>query len=260
MVNVEDRRKQRLQFLHELFRLTNGDENVSVNMYRIGKTYNFDNDTTLNCVQYLEGEGLLRSQALGGRLSGLVGIKHAGVKEVEEALTNRKRSTKYFPPAEAVHIINEINVQSMNLTNSQFVQGGSENVFGKNIVVGSGTIGVSEAQPEKLSNDYMQSLKLFSETINELVKGVRIPEEEIKSINESITDLANDIKVIRQGKENEIGYVKKRVIESKTATLIEKVMNVLPKAAETAAAFTPLAPFSNLIGKGVQEIVNAIKT
>jgi hypothetical protein len=37
------------------------------------------------------------------------------------------------------------------------------------------------------------------------------------------------------------------------------VLTVLPEAAETAATFTPLAPFSKLIGKGVQGIVDAIK-
>ena len=33
----------------------------------------------------------------------------------------------------------------------------------------------------------------------------------------------------------------------------------LPQAADTAATFTPLAPFSKLIGKGMQEMVNAIQ-
>lgn len=71
--------------------------------------------------------------------------------------------------------------------------------------------------------------------------------------------LANEVKDIKPGKEKEIDYVKQTVVESKTATLIQKVLNVLPQAAETAATFTPLAPFSKLIGKGIQGIVDAIK-
>jgi hypothetical protein len=117
MTTVEDKKKQRLQFLHELYRLTNGNENASANMYEIGKIYNFDNETTQICVQYLEGEGLVKSQALGGRIGGLIAITHLGVKEVEQALSNPQSSTKYFPPASAVHIIN---VQTM--TNSQIIQ------------------------------------------------------------------------------------------------------------------------------------------
>jgi len=49
--------------------------------------------------------------------------------------------------------------------------------------------------------------------------------------------------------------VKQTNIEAKTASVIQKVLNVLPQAAETAATFRPLAP----IGKGMQEIVNAIQ-
>jgi hypothetical protein len=64
---------------------------------------------------------------------------------------------------------------------------------------------------------------------------------------------------ISPGKEKEIDYVKQTNIEAKTGSLIQKVLNVLPQAAETAATFTPLAPFSKLIGKSVQEIVNAIR-
>jgi len=256
MEDIEGRRKQRLQFLHELYRLTNGNENAYANMYDIGKTYNFDKETILTCTQYLEGEGLLRSQALGGRIAGLVGITHAGVREVEEAIINPQSSTKYFPPASAVHIIN---VQTMTMTNSQLVQGGSDNIFGKNIVVGSGTISVSETQLEKSSNEYVQSLKSFSETINKQLEGLQIPEEQIKSINESVNELAKAVKDINPGKEKEIDYVKQTIVESKTATLVQKVLNVLPQAAETAATFTPLAPFSKLIGKGVQGIVDAIK-
>ena len=36
------------------------------------------------------------------------------------------------------------------------------------------------------------------------------------------------------------------------------MLKVLPEAAETAATFTPLAPFSKLIGKGVKQLVDAI--
>ena len=47
-------------------------------------------------------------------------------------------------------------------------------------------------------------------------------------------------------------------IESKTVSVVQKILNVLPEAAETAATFTPLAPFSKLIGRGVEQIVDAI--
>jgi hypothetical protein len=36
-------------------------------------------------------------------------------------------------------------------------------------------------------------------------------------------------------------------------------MNILPQPVEVATTFTPLAPFSKVIGKGVQEIVDAMQ-
>jgi hypothetical protein len=253
---VEDRRKQRLQFLHELYRLTNGNENAYANMYDIGKTYNFDNESILSCTQYLEGEGLLKSQALGGRIAGLVGITHIGVKEVEGALINPQSSTKYFPPASAVHIIN---VQTMTMTNSQIVQGGSDNIFGKNIVIGSGTINVSEQQLARIPNEYAESLRAFSENINKQLEGSQIPQEQVDSLKQSINNLAKELEDIRPGKEQEIDEEKRVNIEARTTSVIQRVLNVLPQTIEVASTFTPLSPFSKVIGKGVQEIVDAIQ-
>jgi SMC interacting uncharacterized protein involved in chromosome segregation len=102
-------------------------------------------------------------------------------------------------------------------------------------------------------------LKKFSYEINNQLKGLQISEEQVKSINESIDELAKEVKDIKPGKEEEIDYVKQTNVEAKTASVIQKVLDVLPEAAQTAATFTPLAPFSKLIGKGVQAIVDAIK-
>jgi len=137
---------------------------------------------------------------------------------------------------------------------------GSGNIIGKNIVVGSGTINVSERRLMEIqNNEYAQSLKQFSEIINNQLKGLQVPEERVKSINESIDELAKEVKDIKPGKEQEIDYVKQTNVEAKTASLIQKVLDVLPQAAENVATFTPLAPFSKLIGKGVQGIVDAIR-
>ena len=137
---------------------------------------------------------------------------------------------------------------------------GSGHIIGKSIVVGDGTINVSEQRLTQIqNNEYAESLKQFSENINKQLKGLSVSEEKVKSINESINELAEEVKDIKPGKEGEIDYVKQTNVEAKTASVIQKVLDVLPQAAETAATFTPLAPFSKLIGKGVQSIVDAIK-
>jgi hypothetical protein len=136
---------------------------------------------------------------------------------------------------------------------------GSGHTIGKNIVIGSGTINATETHLQKIPNEYAQALKEFSENINQQLKGQKIPEEEVKAINNNMNELAKEVEDVKPGKEVEIDYVKQTQVESKTASLIQKVLTVLPEAAETAATFTPLAPFSKIIGKGVQGIVDAIK-
>jgi hypothetical protein len=137
---------------------------------------------------------------------------------------------------------------------------GSGNVIGKNIVVGSGTINVSQQELAKIPvPEYANALKEFSESVNQQLKGTQIPEEKVKDINNNLNELAKEVQDIKPEEEQQqIDYVKQTQIESKTATTIQKVLDVLPEAAQTAATFTPLAPFSKLIGKGVQGIVDAI--
>lgn len=76
---------------------------------------------------------------------------------------------------------------------------------------------------------------------------------------DELTSLAKEVEDIKRGKEQEIEEEKRLNIEARTTGVIQRVLNVLPQAAEIIATFTPLAPFSKLIGKGVQEIVNAVQ-
>jgi predicted nucleic acid-binding Zn-ribbon protein len=137
---------------------------------------------------------------------------------------------------------------------------GSSNIIGKNIVVGSGTINVSQQELAKIPvPEYASALREFSESVNQQLKGRQIPEEKVKDINNNLNELAKEVQDIKPGEEEQqIDYVKQTQIESKTATTIQKVLDVLPEAAETVSTFTPLAPFSKLIGKGVRQIVDAI--
>jgi hypothetical protein len=61
---------------------------------------------------------------------------------------------------------------------------GSGNIIGKNIVVGSGTINVSQQELAKIQDPgYARALKDFSENINQQLKGKQLPEEQTKFIN-----------------------------------------------------------------------------
>jgi hypothetical protein len=112
--------------------------------------------------------------------------------------------------------------------------GGTGNITGKNIVVGSGTINVSEQQLSKIPNEYAESLRAFSEAVTNQLKNRQILEDHVKSINQSISELAKAIEGVKPGAEQEIDYEKQKNIEAKTGSLIQRVLNVLPQAAETA--------------------------
>jgi hypothetical protein len=135
---------------------------------------------------------------------------------------------------------------------------GSGNIIGKNVIVGSGTINVSQTQRQQIPTEYATALKEFSEEMNNQLKGKQVPEEQIKSVNNSLQELAKEVQNVKPENEEQIDYAKQVNIESKTVSVVQKVLNLLPETAETAATFTPLAPFSKLIGKGVKQIVDAI--
>ena len=158
----------------------------------------------------------------------------------------------------------EENRRGINISGTQrdvigFGFSGSGNIIGKNIVVGSGTINVSQQELAKIQGpEYARALKDFSENINQQLKGRQIPEEKVKEINTSLEELAKEVQDVKPGREEQMDYPNQVNIESKTVSVVQKILNVLPEAAETAATFTPLAPFNKIIGRGVTQIVDAI--
>jgi hypothetical protein len=125
--------------------------------------------------------------------------------------------------------------------------------------VGSGTIDISQQELANIQDpEYAKALKDFSENINQQLKGRQIPKEQVKSINTSLEELAKEVQGVKPGREEQMDYPKQLNIESKTVSIVQKILNILPEAAETAATFTPLDPFSKLIGKGITQIVEDI--
>ena len=136
---------------------------------------------------------------------------------------------------------------------------GSGNTIGKNIVVGSGTINVSEQEISKIQvPEYAEAIEKFTESLYQHLKGESIPKEQIKEINQGVEELVEEVKDVKQLNQS-IGEVKKSEIKSKLFRIAKNVLKVLPKTAETVALFTPLAPFSKLIGEGTNYLVEAIQ-
>ena len=122
---------------------------------------------------------------------------------------------------------------------------GSDNVIGKNISINE--------QLENIPKEYADSLK----AIMEQIKNYNIPPEQIKPIQDGLNDLTKEVEGIKP--EEKVSTVKEKALNTKYSIFVEKVLKVLPKTAETVATFTPLAPFSKLIGEGVEQLVQTIQ-
>ena len=135
---------------------------------------------------------------------------------------------------------------------------GSGNIIGKNINVDiSGTVSINSQILNKLPEEYSSAFKQFTEKINEQIKKSNITPQQVQPIQESITELAKETEGMSPDKEPPI--LKKQNWKEKFFRVLKKVLPVLPKAAETIAAFTPLAPFSKIIGETVEKVVEGVQ-
>ncbi len=130
---------------------------------------------------------------------------------------------------------------------------GNSNIIGKEI----GTVNINSQQLAKMPNEYAKSLKNFSEAVNEQLKTYNIPQEKAAPVQESINELVKEVEGIKP--EEKIDIEKKEDIKDKIKKVAIRLLKILPEGVETAATFTPLSPFSKIIGKGVEEIVKTIQ-
>lgn len=117
METLEERKAKRFQFMKALYGMTGGRANYGGNKYLIGSAFGFDREETDSIVAYLEGEHLVATHMTLLELDKeVVYLQHAGLIEVERALSEPKQPTQHFPA-----ITNIIHVEKME--NSQIQQG-----------------------------------------------------------------------------------------------------------------------------------------
>jgi hypothetical protein len=131
---------------------------------------------------------------------------------------------------------------------------GKGNIIAKEV---SGTINLNFQEYNKMPDEYAKSLKMFSQEVNAQLKKHNISQEKTAPVQESINELAKEVEGIKP--EEKIDIEKKENIKSKITKVAIRLLKILPEGAETVATFTPLAPFSKIIGKSVEEIVKAIQ-
>ena len=79
-----------------------------------------------------------------------------------------------------------------------------------------------------------------------------------KSLEESVNGLAKAAEGLKTGQVVE-DRQKRNEIKLQQITLADKIVNYVPKVAETIASATPLTPFSKVIGEGTGYFAEWIK-
>jgi hypothetical protein len=112
MDSLTKKKTDRFRFLNRLYERTGGDYFALEDMWAVGADVDLTREETQRVMDYLNGEGLATHRAIGGA----VAITHAGLREVERALSAPEAPTHYFPA-----VVNVLQVQSM--VGSQIQQG-----------------------------------------------------------------------------------------------------------------------------------------
>jgi hypothetical protein len=132
---------------------------------------------------------------------------------------------------------------------------GSGNIIGKNISVGS--VSVSDQQLQKIPKEYADGLKAFTDAINQQFKVNNVPTYKVAEVQKNVDDFSKELEGVQPSQQ--LGVIKKTTLKSKLVDIAKAALTVLPKTLQVASAFTPLAPFSGLIGEDTQVLVQAIQ-
>ena len=126
MSQLDEIKKQRFQFIHQLWEITGGDQSKRVLVRQISEKLNLDENDARVIIQYLHGEELLEITSHGFNvptyLDASIYIKHKGVLEVEQALSTPESPTPHFPAS----VVNYINVGTMTNSNISQASSGSD--------------------------------------------------------------------------------------------------------------------------------------
>ena len=114
-MGLKEKRAARFQVLKAIYDASNGDVGHMFETEELTELTGLSASEVDSAANYLAGEGLLENATFQH-----VAVTHAGVVEIEAALSSPERETHYFPPV--VNIIN--NTINGNVTGSNIQQAG----------------------------------------------------------------------------------------------------------------------------------------
>jgi len=205
MTPLEQKKKNRFLFLELLYKDSNGDIGAMFNMWEVGEELQINRNDTRQIVDYLTGENLIESRALGGG----IGLTHWGIKEVEEALENPNKPTEHFLP------INIINIGSMS--NSTLQQSTTNSTINFNF------------ENHKIADlgEVINSLKDIKDTLNisvdirkELISEIQTLESQIQSPRPKNIIISESLKTIKTVLESVAGNALTPIIVGQITRLL----------------------------------------
>lgn len=160
MKTLEEKKIDRFNFLKKTYeKISRGGLQI-FDAYKIAEEIGLEKAEAEMIVDYLEGEGLLKTHSDGWDA---ISITHYGRVKIEEALSNPNEPTEYFPAANIIYNYGEMH-------NPQIMQGSTKST-----------------QTFNFSEENIKSLKDFVEIFNE--KFSELPFESEDDKNEVIAEV-----------------------------------------------------------------------
>lgn len=147
MIDINRKKELRYLFLRRLYELTDGSELKRIATDEVANGFGVTPQETYDIWRYLKGECLARPVNME------VSITHAGVVEIERALSEPDRPTQYFPP------VNIINVHQMH---GSVIQQGA----------------VNSAQSAHLTNPETIPIDVFINRLKSAIPELALPKED----------------------------------------------------------------------------------
>jgi hypothetical protein len=185
MDSLTKKKTDRFRFLHRLYERTNGDHYALEDMFEVGADVGLSRDDAHLVMQYLVGEGLATHRAIGGA----VAMTHAGVVEVERALSTPETPTHYFPP-----VVNILHVQSM--VGSQIQQGTHDSTQSQSQTISQNDLASIQTLLTSLQGN-LANLGLSPEAHAEATAEVQTVEAQLRSTKPKAGILRESLRTLR---------------------------------------------------------------
>jgi hypothetical protein len=111
---------------------------------------------------------------------------------------------------------------------------------------------------EKMPKEYADSLQNFTNLLNSQLQAEKIQSAAVTPIQNKMNELAEETAKLEEKTADEN---KKLSIRERLKGVAMAIVKASPKIAKTLVSFTPLAPFSELVGETFESMVqNAVKS